>query len=436
MNRATYNITNDRLKVWFAERLSKEDYAKAKSLGFVYWFGSKCLTCVWRPWAEDFITSRGIEIEEDDAPDDAEGRADRFAGYAERAEASAESRSDYLHTRANTERRQRLALNGAVNETEKAAYWQHRIERVIAHAKFKDRPDVIARRIDVLETDARRHTASFTPHTDKAGNVIRYGSQVIVGPKGGRGGHAVEESSLPAREKEARRWLDHIENRLIYERAQLAAAGGIQADLAAPGGADMIEVGGAVLHGEDWFEVTKKNPATIEVFGHKWPHAPEPWHFKLAHSSIGGVVSKLRVDSEEVRLRVRAPKIEKGKPEKLANRAGEFPEKFGAFGSSSSFHDDRSKPVDRWFLITRVNQKTVEYLNVYTEQILTADGATKSRRSFSLRKEDVRTAGRFISPAQVKKECPDLLKEFADFEAVLARIEAKKAAAPAPEVAA
>jgi hypothetical protein len=432
MNRATYNITSNRLKVWFAERLPKDEYEAAKRIGFVYWFGSKCLTCAWRPAAEDFILARGIEIEEDDRPDDTEARVERFDGYATDAERNAASSESYLNTRANTERRRRNALNGAMSETERAAYWQGRIERSIRHAAFKERPDVIARRIAELETDLRRHVASFTPHTNKAGEVMRYGSQVIVGPKGGRGGHAVEESSLPARKAAAQRWVDHIENRLIYERAALAAAGGIQADFAAPGGV-AIEVGGAVKAPrwcrDGWLEVLKVNKKTVSIYDPfcDWCH-----YRNLNFTEITETATKLRVDSGDIHFPTRAPQAAKEKATKATtNRQGDPLEKFGAFGSSGSFHDDRAKPVERWHLITRVNAKTVEYLSKHVEQVQSGDGKVTPRTRYFLKKTEIYGMGRAISAAMVAAEHPELLADWEAVQAIQKRNAERKAAAEA-----
>lgn len=431
VTRATYNICNDRLKVWFAERLPKAEYDEAKRLGFVYWFVSKCLTCTWRPQAEDFITSRGIVIEDDDQPDDTEARVDRFSKYAENAEQSANGAADRLDSgAANTERRRRLALNRAENETDKAAHWQRRIEAAIRHASFKEQPDVIVRRIQGLESDARRYEAAFTPHTDKAGEVIRYQGQVICGPKG-RGAHAVKESELPALAAHYGRWLAHVSDRLMYERAALAAAGGVQAEMMAPGGV-LIEVGGAVLCDREWREVIKVNPSTVEIYdpSDRWQKFR-----KICKTTIKDVATKLRVDAGEIYFHERAPKIEKPKAGKTQTSKGGTPEKFGAFGSSGAFSDDLSKPVRRWYLITKVNAKTVEYVYSFTETIQQADSTTKPRKGFYVKKDEIYGLDRLLTAAQVKAEHPELLVEFAEYQDLCKRIEARKAERAAAKAA-
>ncbi len=413
-SRASYNITNDRLKVWFAERLPADQYAEAKRLGFVYWFGSKCLTRVWTPEAEDFITSRGIEIEEDDAPDDSEARVERFGQYANNAEQSAESRENYLNTRANTERRQRLALAGAARETEKAAYWQGRIERSIAHASFKESPGLIARRIEGLTTDARKWENAMH-YEDKPGN--RNGSKVWIGNGGRSHGFWIEEARLPVYLARCKRWADHIEDRLTYERAILAAAGGLQAGMAAPGGVE-IEVGGAVFCEGKWLEVTKVNPKSVEVYNPSchW----QKWR-KMDRTRLSDIATKLRVDAGEIDLGGRAPVIEKPKAGKTTTSRGDTPEKLGAFGQSSTFTDDLSKPVLKWYLIVKVNAKTVEYLDTRVEQIQDASGAVTPKKRYALRKDEIYGLGRCISAAQVAAEHPDLLADWAKVQEIQAR---------------
>lgn len=223
---ATYNITNDKLRAWFDSRLPEDDYKRARQLGFVYWHGSKCFAAKWSPGAEDFLREMGIEsIEQDDRPDDVESRVERFSGYAEKAEAAAESSENYLNERANTERRRENAINGIQKNLELAEHWQERIAGAIRNAQYKERPDVIARRIRGLEADRRRFEREITindkvkPDTDRQG-VTRY----WIGH--GRGGSWRTQEQIDAAKPWANRWIAHIDRRLEYENACLVAAGG------------------------------------------------------------------------------------------------------------------------------------------------------------------------------------------------------------------
>lgn len=214
--KATYNITNDKLKFWPEGRLPEDQYKHARKCGFIYWHGSKCFAAKWNPSAEDFVLELGGVIEADDTPDDVESRVERFEKYAERAQEHAANGEARLET-ANTDRRKEHALNAVEKGLSEAEHWQRRIAGAIQRASYKERPDVIARRIRGLETDRRREVASYTPKAE-------YDGGVIVG--GGRGGHWVKKEQLPAIQAEAERWIAHIDRRLEYENACLEAAGG------------------------------------------------------------------------------------------------------------------------------------------------------------------------------------------------------------------
>lgn len=211
--KATYNITTNRFKVWFDERLSPEDYKRAKACNFVWYPGQKCFSSIWYPQAEDFIRSFGIEIEADDSPDDVAARVDRFADYADDAERSAESASAYAVT-ATTEKRTERALSRAASEAERAAYWTRRIAGSIAHAQYKDRPDVIARRIKGLETDLRRNMRSLEIKGKTEEHILTANN------------HWIENEDIEAMQENARRWIEHLNMRIEYEKAYLDAVGG------------------------------------------------------------------------------------------------------------------------------------------------------------------------------------------------------------------
>jgi hypothetical protein len=224
--KATYNITNDKLKAWFDERLSNEDYQSMRHAGFTFWHGSKCFAAKWSPTAEDLIRQLGIEtIEEDDEPDNVEARVERYQKYAEGAEQAAASSEEYLAERANTDRRRNNAVNSIEKNLGAAEHWQARIEGAIRNAAYKERPDVIARRIRELEAHRRREVASYTPNPMVDGAKHGCPDSVWVGSRG-RGGHWMPKGQLAGIEAHAKRWIEHIDRRLEYEHACLKAAGG------------------------------------------------------------------------------------------------------------------------------------------------------------------------------------------------------------------
>lgn len=261
---ATYNITNNRLFFWPEKdnRLPKEQYEQAKSAGFVWW-PRGCFTAIWSPLAEDFITkTMGVEVEDDDTPDDVEARVNRFAKYAQNDEREAASAQERAAS-ANTARRLRMAQGTAERKAEEAAYWQGRIAGAIAHAERKDNPETIKNRIKGIETDKRRQEKYIKEDTltlqywttgeltqERAEKIINARSSgtyrlsetefPLVHYRGDQSlwsplreheitpqqAQALEVARLNRRIAYAQRWLDHYARRLEYETAYLCAVGG------------------------------------------------------------------------------------------------------------------------------------------------------------------------------------------------------------------
>jgi hypothetical protein len=96
------------------------------------------------------------------------------------------------------------------------------------------------RRIKGLEADLRRYQNSFTPDP-KTKPQMWDGEEHVWITNGSRGECWAKSSSLPAIEQQSRRWIEHLQNRITYEKALLGEAGGIAA------AQFTIEVGGRVL---------------------------------------------------------------------------------------------------------------------------------------------------------------------------------------------
>jgi hypothetical protein len=291
---ATYNITNNRLFFWpnKGERLPEDKYKEAKSCGFVWW-PRGCFTAIWSPWAEDFIKSYGLTITDDDQPDNVEARVERFEKYAADDEKTAQYAEQRLETgAAHTNRQVRQAEGTAQSKTDEAQYWHRRIAGAISHAEYHDRPDVIARRIKGIEADLRKHTKEHgegaalealwkKTHMDKerAAKLANYSSIYGKFPQSAYAGDqslwgVLDKGELTAEEAQAfalahyervltheSRWIDHLNMRLEYERAYLAAAGGLPSD-------NIDLQVGMIIGGR---EITKVNKTTVEVktsYGH------------------------------------------------------------------------------------------------------------------------------------------------------------------------
>lgn len=413
-SRSSYNIVSDRLKVWFDRRLNAVEYAEIRKEGFVFWHGSKCFTRVWTPEAEDLIARYGIEIEADDDPDDTEARVERFSRYAERAEGSAVNAQDRLADgRANTARRQRLTSRVFDREVDKAEYWQGRIQASIRHANFKENPGLIARRIRKIETDLRyweayAAPASTNPRDCSVDSVSGAVSFWVAGPSG-RSGRWVRESFFPKQQAHAARWVEHLNTRLLYEQAVLAATDSVQAQLAEPDGVK-IEAGGAVRssrqHDERWLYVVKVNPTTVAIYDGAWEGSSSEymkWR-TIDQTRITDVASKAQVDAGEVVVAKPAVIPKRAAAEQQTAHDGRVPEKLGAVGTSSTL--SRALEDQTWSVVLRVDKRTVEL------------GYRNAEGRLFKRKENIRYIRFHKTAAECAVEFPDLVKVFHEITAV------------------
>lgn len=286
--KATYNITSNRFKVWFDDRLSPEDYKRAKECNFVWYPGQKCFSSIWYPQAEDFIKSFGIEIEEDDTPDDLESRVNRFEKYAERAESDSENAADYARRDDITARRAEAAEKRAQTEAEKAEHWKRRIAGAIAHAQYKDRPDVIARRIKDLEKQQKKHVSNKDKDPQKYAAMLKeHPYTKDETPER----HAERVAQFAAAVEFSRRWYDHLEKRLQYERAYLEAVGGSPVDKLAN-----IKAGDPVMYEGRLYRAAKVNKTTIQLTSYTPPADPTAYQYY----PIGAKIDKTKLQPAEV----------------------------------------------------------------------------------------------------------------------------------------
>ena len=275
---ATYDPADDKIRMRSAERLDAATYAKVKAAGFGWAPKQGCFYAVWNPEREDLAAELAGDIGEEDTTlaERAEVRAGRFEEYhgkrAEESERAAEavgSIADNIplgqpiicghhsekRARKDAERIE-SGMRKAVNLWKTAEYWERRARGVLSHVDYKERPDVRARRIKGLEADARRYerqretAESFralwtkieapdslkrkdgqpTTLQERARFVagldhINLFSQIVDGkiaPEAAREQAIAHHTTTIA---DCDRWLEHLNNRLSYERALLAASG-------------------------------------------------------------------------------------------------------------------------------------------------------------------------------------------------------------------
>ena len=286
MSKATYNITNDKIKFYPEEigRLPADRYKEARTLGFLFWHGSKCFAAKWSPGAEDFVKSYDLTIEEDDTPDDLDSRVARYEKYADKAEQEAEQAAERAMV-ANTERRVRMAESSTETNIDKAAHWHSRIAGAIRWAAHKDDPSVIVRRIEGLEKDLRRQEQYWKP---KAAYKNSDGSVSLYFSNGGRGGQMIHTEELNNTQVYAKRWIDHIQARLEYERAYLEAVGGDPRKAV-----EGLNIGDVVLYGNEECTVLRVGPKNVVIktnYGGR----------RVGREDLDGIVSRAEVPGKKI----------------------------------------------------------------------------------------------------------------------------------------
>lgn len=288
---ATYSPDDNKLRLYASSRLDSELYTRVRAAGFI-WAPKQDLFVApkWTPDREDLLLELAGEIDDEDTSltERAEVRAERFDGYQERRASDAEQAAEGVrriadgiplgqpilighhserHARKDAERIEN-GMRRAVKMWETAEYWTSRAAGALAHAKYKERPDVRARRIKTLESERRKIAKNVersetllkawedptalrkggqpAPMRDAVlyiANVSRaYWSLCHTYPSGYTGtlslweavrdGIATPEEACAkgitqskAYLNTAARWIGHYDNRLAYERALLGESG-------------------------------------------------------------------------------------------------------------------------------------------------------------------------------------------------------------------
>lgn len=296
---ATYSPEDNKLRLYASQRLDAETYTRVKAAGFSWAPRQELFVApAWTPGREDLLVELCGEIGDEDTSlvDRAEQRAERFEDYSDRRAEDANAAKEAVDRIADgiplgqpilvghhSEKRARkdaeritTGMRRAVKMWEQSGYWKQRAAGAIRAAKYKELPTVRHRRIKTLEADKRaqeRHIAeaerkrgwwekwnATEPHdADTALRIadltLSYETYTAV-----RDGTMTPEDactraleSFPRIIAHAQRWIDHLNNRLEYERAMLAEAGGTAADRFE------IKPGGRVLVGGEWLPVIRVN---------------------------------------------------------------------------------------------------------------------------------------------------------------------------------
>ncbi|WP_064766981.1 DUF3560 domain-containing protein, partial [Escherichia coli] len=322
MYRATYSPDDNKLRLYAVSRLDPETYKKVHDAGF-RWAPEQALFVApaWTPGREDVLLSLAGEIEDEDSTlaERQEARAERFTGYSgKRASESAQALDEVERLAAmippgqpilvghHSERRARRdaqrienGMKRAVMLFERAEYWEERARSALLHAKYKERPDVRWRRIKKIEADLRKaektiaqsqkyltmwraesldlNMAKLISSHDHISACFPLDTYPRPAEKSQYEGSRSLWSALDddiitteqAREiaircherqiQHQQRWVNHYQNRLIYERAMLDESGGVVTRT------QDFEPGGQVFSRGEWLTIIRVNKSNGAV---------------------------------------------------------------------------------------------------------------------------------------------------------------------------
>ena len=334
---ATYSPEDNKLRLYASSRLDKETYERVKSAGF-RWAPKQDLFVapMWTPQREDILLELAGEIGDEDTSlvERQEQRAERFSEYsdartedAEQARAAVDRIAHGIpmgqpilighhsekHARKDAERIEN-GMRKAVKMWETATYWKDRAAGAIRLAKYKERPDVRARRIKGLEADMRgflrdveqqnfrirtwEKVKTIEQARTMAGHTNTTGMELYFKLERGEvtAEQAREEVINSANSFKAwrERWIRHTANRLEYERAMLADAGGTEADKTRP------EVGGACQAWCSWrggfSTIQKVNKVSVTLLDN-WGNGGKDFTRTIPFDKLKNLMSKAEVDA-------------------------------------------------------------------------------------------------------------------------------------------
>lgn len=337
---ATYSPEDNKLRLYPLSRLPKDLYDRVRAAGFIWAPRQELFVApAWTPAREDLLIELCGEIGDEDKSlvERQEERADRFEDYSDKREADAhraaaavDAIADSIplgqpilighHSERHARRDAEKIENGmrkAVKMWETSQYWTDRAAGAIRHAKYKERPDVRARRIKTLEADERKQAKSkanaehYLAHwlkdgltLERAKTIANYSGGEVTLPDGSKcwsAWSALDSGKMTAEEARdqcaaqcrrsiawADRWLTHLGNRLAYERAMQAESGGTAADKVKP------EKGGAckcwVRRGQ-WIEIQKVNKVSVTVLDN-WGNGGRDFTRTIPFDKLSALLSK------------------------------------------------------------------------------------------------------------------------------------------------
>jgi len=351
---ATYSPEDNKLRLYSSARLDTETYSRLKAAGFSWAPKQQLFVApMWTPRREDLLIKLCGEIGDEDMSlvKRAEERAGRFENYsesrandAEQARKRVDSIVEHIpfgqpilvghhserHARKDAQRVDE-GMRKSIKMWETSKYWTTRAEAAIDAAKYKERPDVRARRIKKLEAEQRKkertkaESEQLITAWSKPGLTMPEAAQIASRDHGyflstearmdgktwpvslwdATQGHyepqpKVEEIAVRAVQNHqatitwADRWLGHFTNRLAYERTMLKQDGGIVADQ------NRAEVGGACKCWASprggWSIIQKVNKVSVTVLDN-WGNGGRDFTRTIPFDKLTAVMSRTEVDA-------------------------------------------------------------------------------------------------------------------------------------------
>ena len=343
---ATYSPEDNKLRLYPIARLDDETFARVRACGF-RWAPRQSLFVapMWTPDRVDLLESLCGEIGDEDTTlvDRAEERAERFDGYHERRTEDAESAQAVAAEVAqrfefgqpilvghHSERKARKDaeriqsnIRRAIRAWETVEYWQRRAAGAVRHAKYKELPAVRARRIKGIEADLRKRQRQLQD-AEQFGKLwsrpelslkqaltisnVDHLSMRVAGQEcpasvwsllknGTITAAAAADAAVKAHARQAawdRRWIQHYDFRLAYERAMLTEAGGTVVDRKA------LERGGGVRcwasprGGWSWVKKVNRVSVTVED---NWGRGGRNFTRTIPFDKLAGVMTCADVDA-------------------------------------------------------------------------------------------------------------------------------------------
>lgn len=243
IGKATYSPQDDKIRIYFNQRIDKALWEQFKEKGFTWTMKQESdLVATWRPSREDFAVLHCGELEDEtgDMLDRSADRAERFNDYLENRIADTEKNLDNVSAigmeskdkaKKIADRVERMRDKSNLNYS-KAKYWQSRIDSVIKHAIFKESASLRKRRIRTLQTEFRKFEKQIDTYKYKLERYKAMSSnEFIKANVRFRDGSTPNQTETIARIEDLlinsndARWYEHLKFRLEFENKVLESQG-------------------------------------------------------------------------------------------------------------------------------------------------------------------------------------------------------------------